>query len=236
MDDQINQPQTPPAMRAVPVKLVAGLFFTVLGVLLTLDNLDLIDADRFLRFWPLVLLAIGAILIVQDSNRAAGWLLAVAGAILLVYETGWFQFSIFDLWPLLLIIAGAGIAAQALGLRPLFRSGESGGQNIWAVLSTRKVVEESHDYTGGHIFAFMGGCVLDLTAADIAQSPAVIDAVAIWGGITIRVPQGWQVSGEVVPVMGGIEIKSKGAPGGRRLIVRGLAFMGGMEIKTARTE
>jgi hypothetical protein len=34
------------------VKLVFGIFFTLPGVLLTLDNLDLADANRFLPFWP----------------------------------------------------------------------------------------------------------------------------------------------------------------------------------------
>ena len=87
----------------------------------------------------------------------------------------------------------------------------------------------------------MGGCHLDLTGADIANGPAVIDVTATWGGIELLVPDDWEVAGEVVPFMGGFEVKL--APperrletaelGRRQLIVRGVAFMGGVEVKSA---
>src|SRR5581483_11154599 len=54
--------------RPGPAKLIAGLFFTMLGVVLTLDNLDLFDADRILRYWPLFLVLLGAIYL-ADAAR-----------------------------------------------------------------------------------------------------------------------------------------------------------------------
>jgi hypothetical protein len=41
------------------------------------------------------------------------------------------------------------------------------------------------------------------------------------------------VIADVVPIMGGIEIKTSAARGGRQLIVRGLVLMAGMEVKNA---
>ena len=237
MEARFEGPQTPPVLQASPIKLVAGLFFAVLGVVLTLANFGLIDGDRLLRFWPVVLVAVGLIEISRAGDRTAGAVLAALGTLLLAWTNRWIRVSLFDLWPLLLIAAGVAVVVQALGVRASTTRSE-GSHTIWAVLSQRKIIEESKDYTGGRILAFMGGCDLDLTRADIQRSPAIINVAAVWGGIVIRIPAGWEVVGEAMPVMGGIEIRTRGASGGRRLVVRGLTLMGGMEIKTeaARTE
>jgi hypothetical protein len=74
---------------------------------------------------------------------------------------------------------------------------------------------------------------LDLRKARLAASPAVLDVVAVWGGIELKVPAGWSVEGKVVPIMGGFEdktqllVESAEVP---RLVVRGYAIMGGVVI------
>lgn len=40
--------------RATP-RLVVGVFILLLGVLFTLDNLDVLEAESFIRYWPVVL-------------------------------------------------------------------------------------------------------------------------------------------------------------------------------------
>jgi predicted membrane protein len=81
----------------------------------------------------------------------------------------------------------------------------------------------------------MGGCEIDLRDASIAaDSTAVIDCFAFWGGIDVRVPEDWTVMLEVTPLMGGIEDKTRPAQqgtSGKRLHVRGFAIMGGIVIK-----
>jgi len=106
----------------------------------------------------------------------------------------------------------------------------------WSVLNNRKVEVTSRDFTGARVAAFMGGWVLDLTEADIAHGPAVIDAVVMMGGIEIYVPDGWEIIGDVVPIMAGFEIKA--APTSdptRQLIVRGMALMAGIEVKRRKS-
>ncbi len=82
----------------------------------------------------------------------------------------------------------------------------------------------------------MGGCELDLTNADIEQGSAELEVIVVWGGIEIKVPEGWEVIGNTVPIMGGADIRTKAAPGGRRLIVNGLALMAGIDIKSKAVE
>ncbi len=228
-----NQPPTGTISR-VSVKLIVGIFFTALGVLLTLDNLDLADADRFLPYWPVVLIAIG-ILKLQDRRRRMFAVLAiVAGALLIVFNAGWMRYSIFDFWPILLILAGLGVVAHAFGFRAPNLSSES--SSIWAILGVRKEAITARNYAGGRIIAFMGGCELDLTKADMEQGPAEIEIIVVWGGIEIKVPEGWEVIGNTVPIMGGADIRTKAVPGGRRLIVNGLAIMAGIDIKSVAAE
>lgn len=77
-----------------------------------------------------------------------------------------------------------------------------------------------------------GGCELDLSRADIAHSPAIVDVFAMLGGIETFVPDRWEVVSEVVPWMAGFDMKDAPAGNGdRQLLVRGAAFMGGIEIK-----
>ncbi|MCM2250693.1 MAG: DUF5668 domain-containing protein, partial [Geothrix sp.] len=47
-------------------KLVVGVAIIVAGLLLTLDNLNLIEAHRLFKLWPLVLVAMGVAKIRQD--------------------------------------------------------------------------------------------------------------------------------------------------------------------------
>jgi len=224
-----------PAPAIGGVKLIAGIFFTVLGVLLTLDNLDLLDADRFLPFWPVVFIAIG-ILKFQDRRSRMMAILAIGiGALLIVFNNDWLQFSIFDFWPVVLILAGLGIVAHAFGFRAPDISGESSG-TIWAVFGVRKEAVTARNYAGGRIISFMGGCELDLTKADMEQGSAELEVLVVWGGIEIKVPEGWEVIGNTIPIMGGADIRTKAAPGGRRLIVNGTAIMGGIDIKSVATE
>jgi hypothetical protein len=214
---------------------VVGVFFTLLGILLTLDNFDLADADRFLPYWPVLLIAIGLLKLQdRDSRIPAGFAIG-AGALLLLFTTDWVRFSIFDLWPVALILAGLAILAHAFGFRPpAIRTGSD--STILAILGVRKEKVTSRNYRGGRIIAFMGGCELDLREADMESGPAELEIVAIWGGIEIKVPEGWEVIGNTLPIMGGADIRTKAAPGGRKLVVNGVVIMAGVDIKSNAAE
>lgn len=242
MEDRLEQPVAFPVGTAV--KLVIGAFFIVLGILITLDNLDLFYADGILRLWPLVLVVIGALKVAGRCGVVFGTILMIAGASMTAFNLGWINFTIFDLWPLLLIGFGLTMVSRAFEWKrphiawprtPHRMRGGTTGASSWAILSSRNVVETSQEYSGSDVLAFLGGCRIDLTGARFAAGGAVIDATAIMGGVEIIVPDDCEVIGEVVPVMGGFEIKSQssGSRSAGRLVVRGVALMGGIEVKSA---
>jgi cell wall-active antibiotic response 4TMS protein YvqF len=229
-DTSTNYPRFSP-------RLILGIAILLAGVAFTLDNLGLVDAGEFLDYWPLLLVAVGIAKLVT-APRTGGWL---SGGIWVLVGVWWTLFNLaiidihpIDLWPVFLIVAGFYLVNRAL--RP-GRRGDSSPDRVtgFAVLggSTRK--SSTQDFKGGDFTAVMGGCEVDLRDAHISEPPAVIDVFAFWGGVEIRVPDNWMVDGQVTAILGGFDNKTgrTGAPDPtQRLIVRGMAMMGGVEVRS----
>jgi hypothetical protein len=88
-------------------------------------------------------------------------------------------------------------------------------------------------FKGAELTAIMGGVNLDLSNTPMAGDSAVIDLFALMGGAEIVVPREWDVTLRVMSLMGGCSDKRRPAtgPATRHLIIRGIAVMGGVEIK-----
>jgi predicted membrane protein len=114
--------------------------------------------------------------------------------------------------------------------------------SIFAVWSSVRRSSGASPFRGGDVTAIMGGSQLDLRLATIpAGEEAVLDIVAVMGGVEIIVPPNWDVSTPIFPFMGGIEDKRfpplqsdatiRGGQNGR-LVLRGLVMMGSVHIKS----
>lgn len=235
------------APRPTP-RLFIGLLVIVLGVLFALDNLDLLEAEHFLRFWPAVLVAVGLWKIVQPSShggRLTGYLILGLGLLLLANELPWLGLDVHlaDLWPLVLVAIGLRLVYGAFRRTAVAREAADGTTvegsvvegstvNAFAFMSGNAVKVASQQFKGGEAMAVMGGCEIDLRGASTAGGEAVLDVFAMWGGIEIHVPEGWMVESRVLPVMGAFEdnTRSQGGEGANRLVVRGLVVMGGIEV------
>ena len=101
-------------LRITP-RLVFGLVIVLLGVLFMLDNLKIVEAERLLRYWPVVLIAVGVVKLFAGgpvAARAASAFWLIAGALLLLVNLGYFNLQIF--WPLLLLLLGGWIVLRSL--------------------------------------------------------------------------------------------------------------------------
>lgn len=232
-------------------RLIFGLILIVVGALLTLDQADLLEWDEIAPFFlPSLLAFIGLVKLLPPATpggKLGGSLLMVAAGWLLLYQLGYLRWlSFWKLWPLLLVAVGGWIAWRAVtGQRGLSfvrlepRSSAEpapdslGTINAIAVLGSAKRSCNSSDFRGGDLFAFLGGCEIDLREARITHSPAVIDAFAWWGGIDIRVPEDWSVQLQGIPLLGGYDDNTRPpkVSTGQVLVIKGVAVMGGVEIK-----
>jgi hypothetical protein len=219
-------------------RVLLGLAVMILGALWTLDNLGLLDSEKILRFWPLVLVVVGTAKLLglgTPRHHIAGIVLTLAGAGLLAGTLGLIDVGLWDLWPLFLVLLGANIVSRSLSRQ---RQGDAAEDrtarlNSFAFLSGMERKVAAQDFRGGELSALMGGIDLDLRGAKPAPGGATLDLFVWWGGIDLIVPDHWRVVTEATVLLGGIEDKTKTPPPDARdvLVVRGLVVMGGVEIK-----
>lgn len=125
----------------------------------------------------------------------------------------------------------AGFAPAKEQARP--RAGKPYRPSLFALMSgVRRQV--TGGFAGAETTAIMGGVELDLRYSAMEGDEVTIDTFALWGGIEIWVPTHWEVVSQGLPLMGAFEDKTRVTTHGAhqpRLIIRGVAIMGGVEIK-----
>lgn len=220
-------------------QLIIGFCLLVAGVALLLDNLGLMHARVVLRYWPAGLILIGVVAMIQ-AQRAAGrvsgafWIFI--GVWLLLGNLGLLRLEFWDLWSIPIILIGGYLIWQAVS-GPDRSRGQDRESHFSALAvmggAARKI--SSQAFTGGEATALLGGVKVYLHDATIAADEAVIDVFAFWGGIELFVPEGWAVVNRVVALLGGAEDRTRPAtsPAAKRLVIRGICVMGGVEIKNS---
>lgn len=225
--------------RSMSSQVLLGVLVIGLGILFLLDNLDILKFRYALPFWPLALIVVGVVKICDGGNRdglLVGAALAGAGVLMLLSRFGLFNVSWRALWPLALIAVGIAVLQRPRHRRANVSLSKESLEcdeylDVTAILGGFQRRVSSQNLRGGEITAVMGGCELDMRGASI-DGEAVIHIFAVMGGITIKCPPDWTVVLEGTPILGGFDEKTAPPPANnKRLVVRGYAIMGGVEIR-----
>ncbi|MBM4167813.1 MAG: hypothetical protein FJ215_01445 [Ignavibacteria bacterium] len=230
-------------------RLVLGSLALLVGLLLTLDNLDVLSTSHLFRYWPSLLIVFGLsqTLLQRDlPNRLVGLFLAAAGSFLLLDRFEIITFSFWSLVPLALLFIGGHMVYRSIQAQRASSQtgvGASGADssstvNLFAFMGGIERTNSSRTFMGGEVTAIMGGCELDLSRAVMKENQAILHLFTVWGGIEITVPPDWGVSVEVVPLLGAIEDTTTPPRDGasKILVVKGYVVMAGAEIKNNGTE
>lgn len=233
-------------------RLVFGLVILALGVIFTLDTLDMIESGNILRYWPVLLIAVGLGKLAQPreiGGKFFGLILAIVGTLLLLRELDVIPWSVWDFWPLILVLLGISIVSQAFGRRgccPRVRRvhvGVTAGAertfdeesilNISNTMSGSERVVTSKDFQGGKISTTLGGVAVDFRQATMKVGEAVLDVRVLLGGVEIRVPEAWRVVLRANSTMGGVTdtTRKPDDASAKRLVVEGQVTLGGLEIR-----
>lgn len=225
---------TRPSFSFNPQALV-GLLVVAAGLLLTADNLGLVESANILRFWPVGVLAVGIVMLRRATDTPSRtWALFVTGvgaAWTLSRLFGW-PVRLSMIFPVGLVMIGLVIIQRAMGLERA--ASDTTSQTIsdlafWGGVERRV---STSLFRRADVTAIMGGVQLDFRAAAI-NGDAVIDLFVFMGGVEIKVPPDWVVSNQVVAIMGGASDKSMGSVDSKhRLTLRGFVLMGGVEVKS----
>jgi predicted membrane protein len=159
-------------------------------------------------FWPVVLIAAGAFLIIKPYKRRRQW------------EKGFGKF---------------GSNANDPSCMQVSETNENQIE-ITAVMGGVKKIVLSKDFKGGEINCVMGGAEVNFTQADLTGK-VVLEVNNILGGTKLLIPANWEVVSEVMVVLGGVEDKrpissDSQRNGEKTLIIKGSCIMGGIDIRS----
>jgi predicted membrane protein len=218
-----------------------GVLIIVVGLLLFLDNLDILESDSILQWWPILLIAVGLVKLFErgaSGGRAFGFVLLLVGTVILLNNLHITYINLWDLWPVLIVLVGGSMIWRAVSMQKERTRVAEGGAiedariDGSAFLGGYSTGTSTRDFQGGSLTAVMGGCEIDLRNASMKEPEAVVDVFSFWGGIELKVPRDWAVVAEATPILGGIDDKTQASPeASKRLIIRGMVIMAGVEIK-----
>ena len=236
-----NNDYRPNMWRSSP-GLIPALVIIAIGLIFLLNNLHVLYMDQWYRYWPVILIAAGLAKLVDATAagpRVFGGALIAVGGLFLADNQNLIRLSWDDFWPLVLIGVGVLMLVNRLS-----------GPQVWvhrppamtegmfaanAVFSGFKRRVTDGDFRGAYVTALFGGGELNLRQADMAGDTAVVQVSAIFGGVEIKVPRSWLVISEGTGIFGGFSDSTsqppEDTPGLKRLVVKGEAIFGGVDIK-----
>lgn len=217
------------------VRVIIGLVILALGVLMLLDNLDIIYFDLPFEIfrWQNILILIGVILLASSRNFNAGIILISIGLI--------FHFPEF--WPLILVALGLYIILRKSNsnfhkTKPEQTSKDFNSEelNEVSIFGGGKKYYRTESFTGGKITAIFGGSELNLMDCNLAEGEHTLDLFMMFGGATLLIPSSWKIEIDLIPIFGGFSDSRRKDPNlveqpGKVLKIKGLVIFGGGEIK-----
>jgi len=219
-----------------------GALLILVGTMVMLDHMNVIHADQFWKYWPVLLVVVGIAKVVNEGKRVGGVLLILLGGFLLAEHLGYTMLTWASVWPVVLIAAGFAMIWGRFDLpqlRPVV-TGE-GRDTIQATAIFGGVERRIHstNFMGGSITALFGGIEVDFRSAEIEGEEAVIYIDAVFGGIELTIPDRWVAHWEGQNIFGGYSDETRpplpdvpGAPPKKQLILRGRAMFGGLVVKS----
>lgn len=242
--------------RLLSSQALLGVLIVLVGVLLLGRTTDLYDLGFVWDFVPSLFVLLGLYALVRSGFRnvfgplvivvvAGAWQLVTLGYV--TYDEVW-QF-----WPLFLVFFGLSLIASQWR-RPAPATVGDGYVSAMAIFGGSEKRSTSPSFTGAGLTAIFGGTELDLRDATVADPPAHVSAVALFGGVTVIVPRDWNVELDVLPILGGASddrprrerevdrgetsdgASGEGRPASRErdeldLVVSGFAAFGGVSVE-----
>ena len=215
-------------------QLLFGAAVVLIGVLLLLDSTGLYPTGSLLLYVPSLFVLVGLWALLRSGFRS------LVGPLLVIVLAGAWQLVALDLaeadqllayWPVLVIAFGLSVMLGQY--RSRVRSADDAYSSLFAALGGVERRNASQAFEGADLTAVFGGAELDLRDATVAEPPARVHALALFGGVDVIVPRDWNVRMEVLPVLGGASDDRPRREGQHETVdleVTGFAAFGGVSV------
>jgi hypothetical protein len=219
-----------------PGRLVVGLSLVGLGVVAILDGADVVGWQGVVGdWWPAAVIGLGLAQMVSDRRISwgSGGLVGL-GVVLLLGTTGALGGrGLSIVWPVLLILLGLAVII-GWSLRGTVVEEPSWSRVI--VASAPRIVVRSDRFERADMTVVAGSARVDLTATRLGPGGGRISVTVVAGSVEVVVPEGWRVVVRGVAVLGGWDDTTsrrveEDAP---TLEVRALAVVGGVDVRHRR--
>lgn len=218
------------------VRVISGFAIIAIGVLFLLRNMGLLGNFELWKLWPMILIFVGIGHLsrpIQFHKFLHFLVFSGIGAIFLLKNLKILDIPFNHIWPVVLILTGATFIIFAITGKKHNKL-SNGVMDLNVMFGGGAYQNPVDDFEGGRISAIMGGIELDLRKTKMKEKESTLEVFAMFGGISIRVPEDWQVIIQGSPILGGMENKTffrASEEKSSKLIITGFATMGGVEVK-----
>lgn len=221
--------------------LLWGIVLVAVGVIWGINTLGIANIDIFFDgWWTLFIIVPCFIDLFNPKEGKTGNLIGlVIGLLLLLSCQGLLDFSM--IWrlffPIVLIILGLSCVFKNIFNQKInqkikeLNKNKKDSKEYCATFSGQKLDFSDEQFTNCDLTAVFGGVDCDLRDA-IIDKEAVINASAIFGGVTIKVPKDINVKVNSTSIFGGVDNKIKNKEDAKATIyINATCLFGGVELK-----
>ena len=219
--------------------LLWGLVFIAIGIIIAVNALGIAQINIFFDGWWTLFIIVPCIInFIKGPSRMANFIGLVVGIALLLCAQGIVTFSLIRklIIPFVFIMIGLGFIFKDFfngKINEKIKSlNKSGLKEYAATFGENKIDMSNEVFDGADLNAVFGGVDFNLINSQI-NGEQVINATAIFGGITIKVPQNVNVKVKSTAIFGGVDNKVKNDKQDNipTIYVNAFCMFGGVDIK-----
>ncbi len=218
-------------------RILWGLVFIVIGVIIALNVFNIIDFNIFFRGWWLVFIIVPCFIGLFDNtneSKVGNIVGLVIGVLLLLMCNNLIRFDIIIklFIPAIFVIIGLYlILGSSINSKVKEKINSTNKDNLESIVATfAEKNEKPNKFNGAKIDAIFGSVYLDLSESSI-KNESVIVATGIFGSVNIKVPEDAEVKIKSTPIFGGVSNKSKGKNEKKIIYIEAYAVFGSVDIK-----
>ena len=212
-----------------------GIILVVIGVIFGLNALEITNINIFFDgFWTLFIIIPCFIGLFKEKDKKGNLIGIFIGLFLLLSCQNIVDFDLLLklLVPVVLVIIGLSIIFNDKIKKEIKSKSKEIDKEYFATFAGQNLTFKDDEFESSTLNAVFGGIKCDLKDADI-KNETIINAFAIFGGITIYVPEDVNVKICSTPIFGGVsdERKNKKEKYEKTLYINATCIFGGVDIK-----
>ena len=220
-------------------RLIWGLLFLTVAILLVLNEFNVLDFELFFPGWWTLFIIVPSFAGLFEKKRKIDSLVSLGiGIILLLCAQGILEWGMIWKFALPIFIAYIGLKMIFSSFRKnkeprVIKNIKIDGNNAQrcvAVFCGTDVEFDNVVFEGADLVAVFGEVKCDLRGA-IIEKDCYINVVCIFGGVDIKVPNNVRVVNNIPNFFGGTEVSKNTTNATHTIYIDGVCMFGGVDIK-----